>query len=318
MIDNDITEVNLKHILTKLISTMKKSPSEITSKLELNIEQIDNNVNNIISDNNVSNNDYLIPGETYQQFKNDINENTNIENTWSTANHVDFSLRGSDYLNDNKKIPSEDPIYEPFAVDVFRTKSRIDHIIKKFQLPKSSKMSNDFNLPDFFVVQIQLPTEQPSIFSYEEDGVGLAIVLFFKLKDNINVNSPQVKLFNEWSNKAPTNNDWRGRFKLICSCQNLNDLEFPSILNIESYNAKPILIRKTSSVFKGDDYVEIDIHIHKFSNFAKQCIFALYSNCSKLLMQVGFVIEGRETNELPESLLGCISINKPIVDFNKQ
>lgn len=318
MIDNAATKINLKE------NQLDCPQSELSVELNNNITDIrtdnTNNINNInntdVIDNIISDtisnidNDTYIPGQTYRQFKNNIDENTNNKNTWSEANHINFSLRGLDYLNDSKKLPSEDPIYEPFAVDVFYTKSRIDHIAKKFQLPKNS-VSNNSTLPNFFIVQVQLPTESPSMFSYEEDGVGLAIVLFFKLKSGTDTNSPQVKLFNEWCNKASIDNDWKGRFKLICSCPNLNDLNFPSILNLESYNAKPILIRKTSSVFKGDDYVEINIHVHKFSNFAKQCIFLLYSSCSQLFMQMGFVIEGREKSELPESLLGCIAINKP-------
>lgn len=80
---------------------------------------------------------------------------------------------------------------------------------------------------------------------------------------------------------------------------------------IESYNGKPILIRKTGTIFRGENYLEKDIHVHKFANMAKQSIFVLSSRCSKLFMQIGFVIEGRENHELPETLFACVGINLP-------
>ena len=89
----------------------------------------------------------------------------------------------------------------------------------------------------------------------------------------------------------------------------MNEIGIPSV--IESYNGKPILIRKTGTIFRGENYLEKDIHVHKFANMAKQSIFVLSSRCSKLFMQIGFVIEGRENNELPETLFACVGINLP-------
>ena len=34
-----------------------------------------------------------------------------------------------------------------------------------------------------------------------------------------------------------------------------------------------------------------------------------------MAMQIGFVIEGRENNELPETLFACIAVNKPQEDL---
>jgi hypothetical protein len=96
---------------------------------------------------------------------------------------------------------------------------------------------------------------------------------------------------------------------VICSSSNLSDIGVPSAIN--AYNGKPILIRKTGTIFRGDNYLEKDIHVHKFANMAKQSIYLLSSRCSKLYMQIGFVIEGRENSELPETLCACIGLNLP-------
>lgn len=103
--------------------------------------------------------------------------------------------------------------------------------------------------------------------------------------------------------------------QVICSCQNINDMGFSSLIN--SYNAKPVLIRTTGSVYRGDNYIEKDIHVYKFAYMAKQCIHYLSSRCGQMNMQIGFVIEGREDNELPEALLGCVQVNRPQQDQAK-
>lgn len=80
---------------------------------------------------------------------------------------------------------------------------------------------------------------------------------------------------------------------------------------IVSYNAKPVLIRKTGTFYRGLNYVEFDVHVHKFANLAKQSIHMISSKCGEMYMQIGFVIEGREDNELPETLVACVGVNKP-------
>jgi hypothetical protein len=89
----------------------------------------------------------------------------------------------------------------------------------------------------------------------------------------------------------------------------MEELGFPSM--IVSYNAKPVLIRRTGTIFKGDNYMEMDIHVHKFANLAKQSIYQISSRCSMMFMQIGFVIEGRDDKELPETLFACVAVNKP-------
>ena len=80
---------------------------------------------------------------------------------------------------------------------------------------------------------------------------------------------------------------------------------------ITAYNAKPVLIRRTGSFFVGNGYIEIDVHVHKFANMAKKSIHMLSSRCAQMYMQIGFVVEGREDSELPETLFACVGLNRP-------
>lgn len=92
----------------------------------------------------------------------------------------------------------------------------------------------------------------------------------------------------------------------------MEELGFPSM--IVSYNAKPVLIRRTGTIFRGSNYMEMDIHVHKFANVAKQSIYLISSRCGVMFMQIGFVIEGRDDKELPETLFGCVAVNRPQED----
>lgn len=83
---------------------------------------------------------------------------------------------------------------------------------------------------------------------------------------------------------------------------------------ITTYNAKPVLIRRTGSIFQGPSYMEMNIHVHKFATLAKQSIFLVSSRCGLMYMQIGFVVEGRDDSELPETLFACVGINKPQED----
>ena len=48
---------------------------------------------------------------------------------------------------------------------------------------------------------------------------------------------------------------------MINSCSNREELGLPKM--IVSYNAKPVLIRRTGTLFVGKGYIEKNIHVHK-------------------------------------------------------
>jgi len=242
------------------------------------------------------------------------------DHTWCKCDHRQFKVRiGPDYNKYKKKAPSGAPLFEPFAIDVFCTKQRCDHATQRFALPEELVNVDTFNehVPPIFVVQIQIPSEPPpSMFTTVEDGPGWSILLYFKITEdtrnqlkNLSTASPAVKLFADYCKKAPNDPTFRGRFKVINSCTNLEELGMPSA--IVQWNAKPVLIRRTGTLFKGKGYIEKDIHVHKFATFAKSSIHMITSRCGLMYMQIGFVIEGRDDGELPEVLFGCVAVNRP-------
>jgi hypothetical protein len=90
------------------------------------------------------------------------------------------------------------------------------------------------------------------------DGLVLALLMCHYLQEtaaNIrnNTMSPALKLFRDYVKESPecenaSSNPWRGRFKITIRCDNIEEFGLPSF--ITSYNAKPVLIRNTGTMYR--------------------------------------------------------------------
>ena len=261
------------------------------------------------------------------------------DHSWSRCDHRHFKVRQKGYdssvFSSNKpKAPSEAPIYEPLAVDTFITDKRKDHIARFMDLnfPNAAEVKQRLQnapglakfVPPLFVFQLQLPMEAPPMFgSSSEDGPGWAVCVFFKLSDAAlealcrNEPPPGLLCFARWCEKYATDLSWKQRVKLIASCLNLDEMGYSSF--VQGFNAKPILIRRTSTIFRDDNnpimYLELDIHVQKFDAVAQRNIVSMTSRASEMYMEIGIVIESRDEDELPELLVGCVGCNKPKEDM---
>lgn len=68
---------------------------------------------------------------------------------------------------------------------------------------------------------------------------------------------------------------------MINSCTNLEELGITGVF--ATYNAKPVLIRRTGSIFRGPNYMEVDIHVHKVSEIFSYKSFIYYVLCMYIL-----------------------------------
>jgi hypothetical protein len=55
----------------------------------------------------------------------------------------------------------------------------------------------------------------------------------------------------------------------------------------------------------------MDINVHRFHSLPKNALSIMFHRFNSMIMTMGFCIESREDNEMPETLLGCCSLNKP-------
>jgi len=119
---------------------------------------------------------------------------------------------------------------------------------------------------------------------------------------------PATRLLVRWFNEAQNNFKMRSRFKTMAVLEKIETLGLGSFIN--SFNGKPTLISKSGTFTRHENYVEMAINVHKFSYIARQALYRLIPKFQQFVVNLGFTIEGREDEELPEVLLGgCRLLN---------
>lgn len=273
-------------------------------------------------------------------------------NTWNQISHSIFELRtGPDYARNKTKGPSPPALCQLMGIDLFRFPKRVDNIGSRIKFPQAwlaeDMLGHDVKpegVPKIFIVNVQIPTANltqggiTSFFTDKDDGEGISVVYYFKLteetnraiidgdsaakgesmkRDSSSTSSSSAHLFGRFLREAvhsqgESADPWKGRFKVILSCSNMDDFGLPGF--ITQYNAKPVLIRSTGKLYSGENYVEQVINVHAFGLVAKKGIGLIQSKVPFMHLDSGFCIESRENEEMPECLLGCGGLNKIIVE----
>ena len=84
---------------------------------------------------------------------------------------------------------------------------------------------------------------------------------------------------------------------------------------LQPYDSKSLSLSKTGSVCKGPNYLEIDINTHSFGGLSGRGYQSMFEYLTDMYTQVGFAVEGKSDDELPEVLCACVGFNK--IDISK-
>lgn len=252
---------------------------------------------------------------------------------WRQVPAESLFVRGHDYLQSKKKVPSGRELYECVRVDFFQSQYRLGAVSPHVDLPEANFGASTpatWHAPDVFVVTLSLPSS-PS--AGKNDGPCNTICMYFVMtketrdiltrlntgatdEHGTNSDHPRVaavRLFDEWCRRAPTDPKFQARFKLIPKATNLDDLGLPHW--IARWNGKPVLIKRsgtTGFLHQQHNCMEMEVSLHPFPWAAKQALQYFREHVIKhSLLSIGFVLEGRKQSELPETIIGACQLCYP-------
>jgi hypothetical protein len=55
----------------------------------------------------------------------------------------------------------------------------------------------------------------------------------------------------------------------------------------------------------------MDINIHKFGSLPKKALEIMFNRFDQMVISMGFCIESRVDDEMPETLFGCVTLIRP-------
>ncbi|KAL7518634.1 hypothetical protein ACHAWX_003442 [Stephanocyclus meneghinianus] len=255
-----------------------------------------------------------------------IPKNTMQPHSYSNSDASIFNLRiGPNYKKNKQKAPSGPALYELHSMDFVYADTALKRTSDKFLLPcipgVTDISTGHSHIPPVLIINTWLPGEEPSLFSKTTDGETFSIPMMFvmtkdtlqQLKD-IESASPAVKLWSAWCLKAEADTEFRGRFKCMGMIEDIESTGVPKF--IQGYNGKPALVTKSGCFERFDNYIEFTINVGMWAqNFpqrfpAKKGLHTLAPKFPDFIVNVGFTIEGRSDEELPETLLGgCRILN---------
>merc|ERR1711939_1032183 len=113
-------------------------------------------------------------------------------------------------------------MYAAIGMDVFHSHRPVHNVGSKMRIPQLPYPTHSPHAPPVFILNIQLPTATPNMWSKDLQGETINVVIVWAMTRvtaeayaNRDTIPPCCHLFEEWCERAFDDDDFKGRFKLI-------------------------------------------------------------------------------------------------------
>ena len=240
--------------------------------------------------------------------------------SWSHCSHELFRIRtGPHYKKNGFKAPSLSILYEPFGLDVLRSDVIISNIAPRLLFPPLPEYYNSAcELPAVLIINTQLPSALPSLFTSPESDPGFSCLTYYRIrKETVDwalqpqSAPPALAVFKRLLAKGFSERSLA--FKAIGMVNDIENQDLPMKSLITKYNGKPVLVTASSTFFPGKSpypYLEIDYNVRKWSILARTTLVQLVEKIKSISVHVGHLVEATEDEDLPERMLGGITVHR--------
>mmetsp|Transcript_109833 Transcript_109833/g.309705 ORF Transcript_109833/g.309705 Transcript_109833/m.309705 type:complete len:405 (-) Transcript_109833:142-1356(-) len=242
---------------------------------------------------------------------------------WLPCEASVFLVRDIRYKQTKEKVPSDFALYDCVGMDMIRDKRRIDCLLDKLpggadDLPASSSSASAWSpawgIPRVLVVTCQLPYKAGRIIgAHPEDDGGLSVVSYFVLSPQSaellskGSDTPSLRLWRRLVEEGTSTKEGTS-FKVIGRVEDLEKYEVPE--SFHRFNNKPVLLTKSAAIctHRLPEAIEIDYDVRGWVYPAKSTLANYHHRAREAELEIGYVVEGKMDDELPEQILGCFKL----------
>lgn len=212
---------------------------------------------------------------------------------WASPPGDVFSVRSADYFDNKQKCPGGDYLLSPAGVDWLKSSTKLDNILARpdnrfaHALRKAQSLGRSQN-GFIFAVNFQIPGKE----HYHA-------VHYFATDEPIPSDS-LLQRFMDGDDDSYRNQ----RFKIVSQV-----LKGPWIVKAAAGQFGAFLVAKTvrCTYHKGPNYFEVDIDTGSWP-ILSALVRLMLEYSRNLTVDIGYVIEAREEDELPERLIGGVRL----------
>ena len=227
-----------------------------------------------------------------------------------------FRVRGPNYLKDQVKLPSAEPIYgfeKALALRAAEGKISAEEIFTQLRL--DGRLKDDYpdsQLPELLVVNCQVPFVAPSMLKSMTDeeraDPGWSALSYFR-KSDAPIRAEEQNLIMRLLEQKTSRRDKEGvPFKIIGKTSEPEKLGVPNIGGIvDKWNGKPFNLDQTTRVVRDHNAFVVEMDMRQWSYVSKKALNSAMNSAhiSEMTYELAFLIEAASDGDLPERLLAA-------------